>query len=114
NTPGHVQVMPGQKHWPLARRAGCGSRPSWNAMRNPVPQARAQVDALERWLLKNGVPARAQAVIVMAHPEVAISDADAAEMPVLVREQVAGFLKAGPPQPLAGPVALRLADLRPV
>lgn len=113
NTPGHLQVIPGREHWPLVRRAGCGSRPSWNAMRNPVPQAQAQVDALERWLLKNGVSARARAVIVMAHPEVAITDADTAEISVLVRDQIAGFLEAGSPRPLEGTVTRRLADLRP-
>lgn len=113
NTPGHLQVMPGREHWPLARRAGCGSRPSWNAMRNPVPQARAQVEALERWLLKNGSQARARAVVVMAHPEVAITDADAAEIPVLVRDQVSGFLEAGSPRSLEESVPRHLADLRP-
>jgi hypothetical protein len=113
NTPGHVQVQPGQKHWPLARRAGCGSRPSWNAMPNPMPQARAQVEALDRWLLRNGIQARAQAVVVMAHPEVAVSDADAAELPVLVRDQVADFLGRDSSQTLAPALTERLADLRP-
>src|SRR6056297_3058510 len=42
NTPGCVYVQPNQRHWPLARRAGCGSRPSWNALQNPIPQASAQ------------------------------------------------------------------------
>lgn len=112
NTPGHLRVAPGQKHWPLARRAGCGSRPQWNAMPNPVPQARAQVAALERWLLKNGIATRVQAAIVMAHPEVAIEDARAAEVPVLVRDQVVDFLRRAPAREL-GHAASRLADLRP-
>ncbi|WP_376694849.1 nuclease-related domain-containing protein [Wenzhouxiangella sp. EGI_FJ10305] len=113
NTPGHVQVRPGEKHWPLARRAGCGSRPSWNAMPSPIEQARAQVAALERWLLKNGINARARAVIVLAHPEVAIADADAAEMPVLVRDQVVAFFNSQSKQTIAPSVSRRLADLRP-
>lgn len=113
NTPGHLRVRPGERHWPLARRAGCGSRPQWNAMPNPVPQARAQVQALERWLLMHGIGARARAVIVMAHPEIAIEDADAAEMPVLVRDQVADYLQKESPQSLPSSVVPRLADLRP-
>ncbi len=112
NTPGHVRVEPDQKHWPLARRAGCGSRPSWNAMLNPVPQARAQVAALERWLLKNGLEPRTRAAIVMAHPEVAIENARAAEVPVLVRDEVADYVQGAPAQEL-GTAASRLAELRP-
>ncbi|RFF27008.1 MULTISPECIES: nuclease-related domain-containing protein [unclassified Wenzhouxiangella] len=58
NTPGHVQVRPGEKHWPLARRAGCGSQPSWNAMPNPVPQARAgrgtRAVAAQEWRQRPG------------------------------------------------------------
>ncbi|NBB92943.1 MAG: hypothetical protein GVY32_07235 [Gammaproteobacteria bacterium] len=113
NTPGHLRVQPGEKHWPLARRAGCGSTPNWNAMANPVPQARAQVEALQRWLLMNGVDARARALIVMAHPEIAITDADSAELPVLVRDQVAAYIENAASRPLAGTVAPRLAELRP-
>lgn len=112
NTPGHVQVRPGERHWPLARRAGCGSTPSWNAMPNPIPQARAQVEALERWLLKNGVDVRARAAIVLAHPEVAVTDPNAAEMPVLVRDQVAEYLEGQSGQKLAASVTKRLAELR--
>ncbi|NEZ05005.1 NERD domain-containing protein [Wenzhouxiangella sp. XN201] len=92
NTPGHVRVRPQEKHWPLARRAGCGSRPSWNAMANPIPQVREQVGALERWLLQRGVTERAMPMVVLAHPEVALSDADQADVPVLVRDQVAPYL----------------------
>jgi hypothetical protein len=113
NTPGHLQVRPGERHWPLARRAGCGSRPAWNAMANPVPQATAQRQALERWLLRQGIEARAQAMIVMAHPEVAISDADSAELPVLVRDQVAGYIQGAPKCRFDGAVVKRLGDLRP-
>lgn len=111
NTPGHLRVQPGQKHWPLARRAGCGSRPSWNAMPNPVPQVRAQIEALDRWLLRQGVSARARGMIVLAHPEVAIEDADAAEMPVLVRDQVAAYLRDATGVSLDAPTRRQLARL---
>jgi len=112
NTPGHVQVRPRERHWPLARRVGCGSRPSWNAMANPVPQVRAQVEALERWLLKHGVDARARAVIVMAHPEVAVEAGDAAEVPVLVRDQVTTYLQNGATRPLESALTQELVQLR--
>jgi hypothetical protein len=112
NTPGHVRVTPGEKHWPLARRAGCGSRPQWNAMPNPVPQVRAQVDALERWLLRQGVVASAGGVIVMAHPEVAVEDGTEAEMPVLVRDQVDAYLKDASAAPVQADATRLLADLR--
>ena len=93
NTPGHIQVRPNEKHWPLARRAGCGSAPSWNAMPNPIPQARAQVEALERWLLRQGISTRARPMIVLAHPEVALSDADQSPVPVLLRDQIKAYLE---------------------
>lgn len=112
NTPGHIKVRPGEKHWPIARRAGCGSRPNWNAIANPVYQTRAQVQALERWLLQHGIEARARALIVMAHPEVAISDAEAAEMPVLVRDQVNDYLQNAPAHALDGAVTRQLSELR--
>jgi hypothetical protein len=113
NTPGHLRVEPVSKHWPLARRAGCGSRPSWNAMRNPIPQARAQVAALERWLLKNGISARARALIVMAHPEVVVENARAAEIPVLVRDEIESYLSSATGASRLDPsVVSQLADLR--
>ena len=112
NTPGHLRVEPGSRHWPLARRAGCGSRPSWNAMSNPVPQVRAQVDALERWFLKQGVDVRARAMIVLSHPEVALSDADRSPVPVLVRDQVAGYLRQADGSPAGRSVLAALEGLR--
>jgi hypothetical protein len=93
NTPGHIQIRPDDKHWPIARRAGCGSTPSWNVIPNPIFQVRAQVDALERWLLMQGVVRRVQAIIVFSHPEVALSDANRSPLPVLVRDQVVGFFR---------------------
>jgi len=112
NTPGHVRVTPGARHWPLARRAGCGSRPQWNAVPNPVPQVRAQIDALERWLLRQGVSARAGGVVVMAHPEVAVEGGGEAEMPVLVRDQIDGFLQERAATPVGPDLTRQLADLR--
>lgn len=94
NTPGHITVQPGKRYWPLARRAGCGSRPRWNALANPVFQVRAQVEALERWLLRQGISARARGLVVMAHPEVAITNADASETPVLVPAQLSEHLRS--------------------
>lgn len=111
NTPGHVQVCPDARYWPLARRAGCGSRPSWNAMRNPMPQAQAQVAALERWLLRRGVSASARPVVVMAHPEVALSGVDQAGIPVLVRSQVADYLRSQPTRSFGPAIPKTLAAL---
>lgn len=88
NTPGLVQVVGGARHWPLSKRSGCSSCPGWNAMANPEPQVRDQLDALKRWLLMNGVAAEPRGVICLAHPEVAIRDADRAAYPVRVPDQL--------------------------
>ena len=112
NTPGHIQVRPDEKHWPLARRAGCGSTPNWNAMANPMPQARAQIEALERWFLKQGADVRARAMIVLSHPEVALSDADRSPMPVLLRDQVAAYLREAAGSPAGRSVLAGLEQLR--
>lgn len=93
NTPGHIQVRPDEKHWPIARRAGCGSAPKWNSIVNPIPQVRAEISALERWLLMRGVGRRVQGLIVFSHPEVALSDVNQSPLPVLVRDQVVHFLR---------------------
>ncbi|MBY6205449.1 nuclease-related domain-containing protein [Halomonas denitrificans] len=88
NTPGLVQVVGGARHWPLSKRSGCSSCPSWNAMDNPEPQVRDQIDALKRWLLMNGVAAEPKGVICLAHPDVAIRDPDRAAYPVRVPGQL--------------------------
>ena len=88
NTPGLVQVAPGERHWPLARRSGCSSCPAWNAMANPEAQVRDQLDALRRWLLMNGVAVQPRGAICLSHPEVAIRGADEAAYPVLIPDQL--------------------------
>lgn len=95
NTPGHVYVQPGERHWPLARRGCCGSQPNWNAVQNPIPQARAQVESLKRWLLQNGIASKPKPVICLAHAEVAVDNADASPVPVLVRDQLAEWISSG-------------------
>lgn len=113
NTPGHIQVQPEARHWPLAKRAGCGSRPSWNAMDNPLHQVRDQVAALERWLLQQGHAVRARPIVVMAHPEVALDNVEAADIPILVRDQVADYIESQPKRSGAAAPAALLGHLRP-
>ncbi|MGK7297013.1 MAG: nuclease-related domain-containing protein [Candidatus Wenzhouxiangella sp. M2_3B_020] len=111
NTPGLVHVLPERRHWPLARRAGCGSSPSWNAVENPVPQIQAQVRALRRWLLQQGVAAEPEGIVCFANPEVALRDAQASPVPVLVREQLDGFIRGWQGQAEVAPAADALAAL---
>ena len=111
NTPGLVHVLPDRRQWPLARRAGCGSSPSWNAVENPVPQVRAQVQALRRWLLQQGVAAEPQGIICFAHPEVALRNADASPLPVLVRAQLEDFIRDGEGRAVVAGAAGALATL---
>ena len=96
NTPGYVYVQPNERHWPLARRGGCGSRPNWNAVDNPIPQVNAQVQSLKRWLLQQGIAAEPRPVICFAHPEVAVENGAESPVPVLVREQLVGHLCSAP------------------
>jgi len=96
NTPGHVYVQPDARHWPLARRGGCGSQPNWNAVENPIPQARAQVDSLRRWLLQQGIAVDPNPLICLSHSEVAVDNADASPVPVVVRDQLADRIRSGP------------------
>lgn len=113
NTPGHVYVQPDERHWPLARRAGCGSRPNWNAVENPIPQARAQVDSLRRWLLQQGIAAEPKPVVCLSHAEVAVDNADASPVPVIVRDQLAGLIRSGSRRALPGGLLETLVRLRP-
>lgn len=94
NTPGHVYVQPDARHWPLARRAGCGSRPSWNAMDNPIGQVRAQREALARWFLSHSIVVEPRPMVCLSHPEVAIDNAEASPVPVRVRDAVAGTIES--------------------
>lgn len=111
NTPGLVHVLPERRYWPLARRVGCGSRPSWNAVENPVPQVQAQVRALRRWLLQQGVAAEPKGIVCFPHPEVALRDAEASHVPVLVRAQLDGFLRNGEQRSGSSKAADRIAEL---
>jgi len=100
NTPGYVYVQPAERHWPLARRGGCGSRPNWNAVENPIPQARAQVDSLKRWLLQHGLAVEPRPAICFSHPEVAVERGAESPVPVLVREQLVAHLHNAPDRAL--------------
>ncbi|MFW5927331.1 MAG: nuclease-related domain-containing protein [Wenzhouxiangella sp.] len=86
NTPGLIYVDPEKRQWPLTRRAGCGSRPSWNALDNPIPQVRAQTAALERWLLEHGISARIRPMICFAHFEVAVENAEDSPVEVITAD----------------------------
>ena len=100
NTPGYVYVRPNERHWPLARRGGCGSRPNWNAVDNPIPQVNAQVQSLKRWLLQHGLAAEPRQAICFAHPEVAVENGADAPVPVLVRAQLLAHLQEAAPRAL--------------
>lgn len=99
NTPGLVQVVPGARRWPLAKRSGCSSCPAWNAIDNPEHQLRDQLDALRRWLLMNGAAVEPRGVICLAHPEVAVRDAERARYPVRVPDQLAESIGGAEPLP---------------
>jgi len=94
NTPGHVYVQPDARHWPLARRAGCGSQPSWNAMDNPIGQVRAQRDALARWLLHHSIVVEPRLMVCLSHAEVALDNAEASPVPIRVRDAVTGTIES--------------------
>lgn len=113
NTPGYVYVQPGERHWPLARRAGCGSRPSWNALENPIPQANAQVQSLKRWLLQQGVSVAPKVIICLSHPEVAVENGTRSPVPVLVRDQLIEYIQTAPSVAVPGGLVDTLAQLRP-
>lgn len=113
NTPGYVYVQPGERHWPLARRGGCGSRPNWNAIENPIPQARAQTDSLRRWLLQHGISAEPRPAICLSHPEVAVESGTESPVPVLVRDQLIEHIRTARPAALPRGLVDTLAQLRP-
>ncbi len=99
NTPGRVYVDPDKRQWQVATRAGCGSRPGWHPMDSPVKQLRAQIEALERWLLSHGINTRVGGLVCFARTEVALENADKSDIPVVVAhelaERVAGLSPAG-------------------
>lgn len=103
NTPGHVQVKPEARHWPLACRTGCGSRPQWRAIDNPLPQVTDQAGALKRWLLREGLSVDPRPIVCLAHPEVAIEGGSDSPIPVLVPAQLnAHIMDSSPDRPPAG------------
>lgn len=83
NTGGLIYVRPNESRWPIAHKAGCGGRPGWNAVFNPIQQIQAQVSALDRWLLKNAQTAPIYPILCFARSDVALQDRDSAPLPVL-------------------------------
>lgn len=112
NTPGIIHVRPEEAHWPLVRRSGCGSSPSWNAVRNPLPQVQAQVDALARWFLMQGLVVEPRAAVVFAHAETALESPERSDVPVCLRDSVAETLQSGAFGPLPAPARAVVQRLR--
>jgi hypothetical protein len=112
NTPGVIHVQPDQPHWPLVRRAGCGSSPSWNAVQNPLPQVRAQVEALSRLLLMEGLMVEPRAAVVFAHPETGLESAESSPIPVCLREGVSDLIETAGAAPVPESSRQALARLR--
>jgi hypothetical protein len=88
NTPGHVRVQPDQK--PLAAGPARRLRQPAELERHAQPHsAGARAGRRAGTLAVAAGRGRAgQALIVLAHPEVAIADAERSPVPVLVRHQV--------------------------
>jgi hypothetical protein len=112
NTPGLIHVQPEQRHWPLVKRAGCGSSPSWNAVDNPLPQVRAQVEALARWFLIHGLVVDPRAAVVFAHPETGLESAGASSIPICLRDGIVPILETASPCPLSERIRTALDRLR--
>lgn len=111
NTSGRIHVDPDSKHWPLASR-GCGGRPNWQAVANPLPQVSAQAQALERWLLKQGLGFSARPAVCFSRSDVILENVDASPIPVVIPEQLAGLVTTGQPHEKLSPEqrqALKLA-----
>lgn len=109
NTPGLIYVLPQERRWPLAHKAGCGGRPGWNAIDNPLLQVRAQTDALARWLLLHSLVCSPQPVVCFARPDVALRDRDQTEIPVLTAAELPEHLQE--PNPTI-PIVQREAIIR--
>ncbi len=101
NTPGLIYVRPAEARWPLAHKAGCGGRPGWNAVDNPLIQARAQTEALGRWLLRHGLSIDPQPIVCFARSNVALRDREQSAIPVLTAAELTEHLgRQGLPLPL--------------
>lgn len=94
NTGGLIYVRAAESRWPIAHKAGCGGRPGWNALSNPLHQVKAQVAALDHWLLKNGQTAPIYPLLCFARPDVALQDRDSAPFPVLTLPELTAHLIA--------------------
>lgn len=94
NTPGLVYVRPQEQRWPLAHKAGCGGRPGWNAIDNPLHQVHAQAEALSRWLLRHSLTCPVQPIVCFARPDVGLRDRDEAVTPVLTAAELPDHLRA--------------------
>ncbi|QOC22150.1 NERD domain-containing protein [Wenzhouxiangella sp. AB-CW3] len=88
NTPGLIQVEPDRRQWRVVTRAGCGSRPGWNAIDNPLPQVRSQVDTLERWALRHGQVLRPKAMVCFARSDASIAEPELADIPVVTTREL--------------------------
>ena len=94
NTPGLIYVRPEEQRWPLAHKAGCGGRPGWNAIDNPLRQVHAQAEALSRLLLQHSLATPIQPIVCFARPEVGLRDRDQAAIPVLTAAELPDHLHA--------------------
>lgn len=99
NSGGLIYVRPQESRWPLAHRAGCGGRPGWAAMTNPLSQVRAQTAALDRWLLSEGQTAPIHPLLCFARSDVALRDRDASPIPVLTLPELIRHLTGSSAQP---------------
>ncbi len=98
NSGGLIYVRPEESSWPLAHKAGCGGRPGWNAIKNPLNQVRAQATALDRWMLSHGQTAPIHPLICFARSDVALQDRDESPIPVLTAPELVDYLvKNGQP-----------------
>lgn len=107
NVAGAIHVRPDEKHWPVARRKGCGNRPGWNAMDNPLKQTGAQVRAVESWLLQNGVACRVVPVLCFPHPGAMLADTDQSPAPVVGLHELIRTLQDHRPAPGEAPRTLK-------
>lgn len=95
NTPGLIYVDPDNRQWQVARRAGCGSRPGWNAMDNPIGQVKAQTSALEQWLLRQGAAVRARPVVCFARPGVMLENTTTSPVTIATADDLLDTLDGG-------------------
>ncbi len=88
NSPGRIHVAPDKRQWPVLQRAGCGSRPVWRTLPNPLLQIRPQIAALETWLMRHSLAVPVQGVVCFSRPGAVVDNAEAAELPVITLDQV--------------------------